>query len=108
MKKFVKLALLVFAISGWHQGPAIAQTSQDLEFTCRYFGRDYKIGAQICLATPTGLRRALCDMELNNSAWKVSPSRCTKATEIKPRISSKAQNYVEKYIREHASDGETN
>jgi hypothetical protein len=101
MRNVLNIALVIFAFMGWQMSQAIAQNAEKLEFTCRYYGHDYKIKEQICLATSKGLRVATCGMELNNSSWIIGPLGCAKASEKKPRITSKARKYIEQYIRDY-------
>ncbi|MBT3991931.1 MAG: hypothetical protein HON14_18935 [Rhodospirillaceae bacterium] len=95
--------LVSLFLLNWQTKHLHAQSDNQLsiqnEFTCRYFGRDYNIGARICLTTPDGLRVAQCGMVLNNSAWKLALDSCQQATEKVPRTSSKAQKYLEEYMR---------
>jgi hypothetical protein len=48
--------------------------------TCRAGGRDYDLGRSICMNTPAGFRLATCDMVLNNTSWKISPTPCVDAS----------------------------
>ncbi|MBB6168022.1 hypothetical protein [Chelatococcus composti] len=47
--------------------------------TCRAQGRDYEIGAVVCLSTSAGPRLATCGMELNNTSWKLTSEPCPDA-----------------------------
>lgn len=100
LAKFAPIIYAFFAFSGAPVDQAEAQTNDQLSFTCRYYGRDYKINEEICLPTPDGLRRATCGKVLNNSAWETSQQACTPASKKQPRTSSKAQSYIEDYVRE--------
>ncbi|NWG26163.1 MAG: hypothetical protein HXY30_17400 [Pseudorhodoplanes sp.] len=51
-------------------GPARA------DCTCRAQGRDFDLGATICLATPSGDRLAACSMVLNVTSWEISGVPC--------------------------------
>jgi|TARA_B100000315_G_scaffold246633_2_gene274185 hypothetical protein len=107
MKLQRKILLVTFAIILFHFGQASAQSVSDPIFTCRYYGEDYQIGARICLSTSGDARQATCGMVLNNSAWKVSAIKCSPVTEKKDRTTSKAQEYVDKYIRDYHSNGKS-
>jgi len=107
MKLQRKILLTTFAVILFHFEQAAAQSGSDLEFTCRYYGEDYKIGARICLPISGETRLATCGMVLNNSAWVVSAEECSPATEIKARTTSKAQEYIDKYIRDYRSSGKS-
>jgi|APSaa5957512576_1039674.scaffolds.fasta_scaffold320692_1 hypothetical protein len=86
---------------------ATAQSASEPEFTCRYYGEDYKIGARICLPISGKARLASCGMVLNNSAWAISAKECSPVTEKKARTTSKAQEYIDKYIRDYPSRGKS-
>lgn len=101
MMKIVKYSALFIVLYGGLISQTLAQTADDLEFTCRYFGEDYKLGGQICLTTPKGLRHAYCGMVLNNSAWIILPESCVHKTKEQPRTTSKAQSYIEKYKKDY-------
>ena len=87
---------------------AAAQAVSDPVFTCRYYGEDYRIGAHICLSTSGQARRATCGMVLNNSAWILSSANCSPVTQKKARTTSKAQQYIEQYIRDNYPNGKSN
>ncbi|GGG34121.1 hypothetical protein GCM10008026_13570 [Chelatococcus composti] len=57
-------------------GPASPMT---MPCTCRAQGRDYEIGAVVCLSTSAGPRLATCGMELNNTSWKLTSEPCPDA-----------------------------
>ena len=58
-------------------GLAVAQSAPVLpECTCRAFGQMYKLGEQVCLATPTGYRMASCEMSQNMTNWNFSNQTC--------------------------------
>jgi len=90
-----------------HLEQAAAQGVSDPVFTCRYYGEDYKIGARICLSTSGTTRQATCGMILNNSAWISSSEKCSRVTEKKSRTTSKAQEYIDKYIRDYSTSGKS-
>ena len=43
---------------------------------CRAEGREFDIGATICLQTPEGRRIATCEMDQNVTTWRPTPRRC--------------------------------
>jgi hypothetical protein len=54
----------------------ISTARADPDCTCRSQGRDYKLGANVCLPTPKGPRIATCGMVLNNTSWQFSETPC--------------------------------
>ncbi|MBS9478612.1 hypothetical protein [Ancylobacter radicis] len=44
--------------------------------TCRAGGRDYQLGARVCLEGPGGPRSVVCGMNENVSSWLVDNSPC--------------------------------
>jgi hypothetical protein len=67
-RAFVILALLADALTS----AAVA----DPDCTCRSKGRDYELGASVCLQSPKGPRIATCGMVLNNTSWQFSDQPC--------------------------------
>jgi hypothetical protein len=55
---------------------AAATTAASADCTCRFQGRDYDLGQNVCLATPKGARIATCGMVLNNTSWQFSETPC--------------------------------
>jgi len=53
-----------------------AATAASADCTCRYQGRDYDVGQNVCLSTPSGARMATCGMVLNNTSWQFSETPC--------------------------------
>ena len=49
------------------------------ECTCRFKGADMSLGAQICIATASGLRMAECVMEQNITSWRAGQEGCPEA-----------------------------
>ena len=79
----MKRALLITALAlmALYTAPAFAAS----ECTCRFFGHSYKVGEQVCLKTPKGLRVANCGLELNNTSWKISDRACSVNTASLPQ-----------------------
>ena len=67
-RAFVILALAIDAL--------ISAAAADPDCTCRSQGRDYKLGASVCLSSPKGPRIATCGMVLNNTSWQFSDMPC--------------------------------
>ncbi|MBX6425699.1 MAG: hypothetical protein IRZ09_07235 [Variibacter sp.] len=44
--------------------------------TCRAAGRNFQLGASVCLPAPEGPRLATCEMVLNNTSWRFSSTPC--------------------------------
>lgn len=55
---------------------ATRETAAAPECTCRANGRNYALGARICLRTPEGPRLFSCGMELNNTSWQRERDAC--------------------------------
>lgn len=67
-RAFVILALVTDALT--------SVAAADPDCTCRSQGRDYKLGASVCLQSPKGPRIATCGMVLNNTSWQFSDTPC--------------------------------
>ena len=48
--------------------------------TCRFQGRDYRLGALVCLRGPKGPRIARCGTFLNNTSWEFTEQTCVIST----------------------------
>lgn len=59
-------------------GPPVAVTpiQTPRPCTCRAQGADFTVGTMVCLATPSGVRMARCEMVLNNTSWTFLPTPC--------------------------------
>jgi hypothetical protein len=68
---------------------AAATTAASADCTCRFQGRDYDLGQNVCLTTPKGARMATCGMVLNNTSWQFSETPCvvSKAPPVPPATS---------------------
>jgi hypothetical protein len=55
---------------------AAASTAASADCTCRFQGRDYDLGQNVCMGTPKGARMATCGMVLNNTSWQFSETPC--------------------------------
>jgi hypothetical protein len=84
-RAFVILALLADAL--------ISAAVADPDCTCRSQGRDYKLGASVCLQSPKGPRIATCGMVLNNTSWRFSDQPCV--ISVAPRRVPRDEQAVE-------------
>jgi hypothetical protein len=50
--------------------------SADPNCVCRARGREFQLGANVCLPSPKGPRMATCGMVLNNTSWQFSDTPC--------------------------------
>jgi hypothetical protein len=57
-------------------GIAGGVTSAAADCTCRFQGRDFELGQNVCLPTPKGARVATCGMVLNNTSWQFTETPC--------------------------------
>ncbi|WP_210203531.1 hypothetical protein [Breoghania corrubedonensis] len=60
--------------------PASAAT----DCTCRVNGTRFELGAITCIHGPRGNRLAQCQMNLNNTSWKVLSNGCPTAMLVVP------------------------
>ena len=44
--------------------------------TCRMFGADVPLGAELCIVTPQGRRLAVCVREQNVTSWRAGSESC--------------------------------
>lgn len=56
------------SVAGWYQ--------PNVPCTCRYRGRDFRLGESICINSGRGLQVARCEMSLNNTSWKFTDTAC--------------------------------
>ena len=75
-RAFVILAFLIDALT--------SAARADPDCTCRSQGRDYKLGASVCLPSPKGPRIATCGMVLNNTSWQFSDTPCVVSNAADP------------------------
>ncbi len=61
-----------------HSPRPVAQAGQSTlpPCTCRAEGREFDMGASICLQTPEGRRIATCEMDQNVTSWRPTERRC--------------------------------
>jgi len=64
-------------------GTASGVTAAAADCTCRYQGRDFELGQNVCLSTPQGARIATCGMVLNNTSWKFTETPCV-VSDVQP------------------------
>lgn len=43
---------------------------------CRFQGRDYKLGEEVCMSTHAGTVLTRCDLLLNNTSWVPTTTAC--------------------------------
>jgi hypothetical protein len=55
-----------------------------IDCTCRHQGRDYDLGALVCLRAPGGPQFARCAMVLNNTSWQFTGRPCGISLEADP------------------------
>jgi hypothetical protein len=74
---------------------AAVPTAASADCTCRYQGRDYDVGQNVCLSTPRGARMATCGMVLNNTSWQFSETPCvvSKAPPAQPSEKAAAHDH---------------
>lgn len=44
---------------------------------CRFDGREFRLGDQVCMSTHLGIVMARCDLMLNNTSWIPTETACT-------------------------------
>jgi hypothetical protein len=62
-------------------------TGKAIPCVCRYQGRDFRLGASVCMQTHLGVVIAKCDLLLNNTTWAPTDQPCTLSwrTPVLPR-----------------------
>lgn len=71
------VATMTFAVPPHPGDVRLAQASRGIECHCRAEGRNYELGARICLRTATGYRLAECRMQQNVTSWMFGQEDCT-------------------------------
>jgi hypothetical protein len=69
---------------------AAVPTAASADCTCRFQGRNYDVGQNVCMGTPSGARIATCGMVLNNTSWQFSETPCVVSTATPAQPSAKA------------------
>jgi hypothetical protein len=44
---------------------------------CRFQGREFRLGEQVCMSTHLGTVLTRCDLDQNNTSWIPTPTPCT-------------------------------
>jgi hypothetical protein len=52
-------------------------TGKAIPCFCRFQGRDFRLGASVCMQTHLGVVIAKCDLLLNNTTWAPTDQPCT-------------------------------
>ncbi|MFO1048048.1 MAG: hypothetical protein U1E52_09145 [Geminicoccaceae bacterium] len=78
------LAMLPAATPLDARAAASAAAAPKIECHCRANGRDYALGARICLRAPTGYRLAECRMQQNVTSWEFGQEDCAPTAERGP------------------------
>lgn len=60
----------------WPSAPFRGLAPENPPCTCRAPGLEAEVGQDVCLATPTGGRRARCVMVQNNPSWAFGTEPC--------------------------------
>lgn len=64
-----------YKTSPFHRVPNAA-TGQFIPCTCKFRGRDFRVGERVCMSTYKGTVITVCDLELNNSTWIPTEETC--------------------------------
>lgn len=51
-------------------------TGKPIPCVCRFQGRDFRLGASVCMQTHVGVVIARCDLILNNTTWAPTNEPC--------------------------------
>jgi hypothetical protein len=74
---------------------AAVPTAASADCTCRFQGRNYDVGQNVCMGTPSGARIATCGMVLNNTSWQFSETPCVvSAAPVEPPAKAAAQDHA--------------
>ena len=74
---FPLIATTSFAGSPSPPDARMAMTPNKIECHCRANGRNYELGARICLRSPAGYRLAECRMQQNVTSWTFGQDDCS-------------------------------
>lgn len=66
----------------WPSKPLQGQVVEQPPCTCRSPGGAIELGREVCLATPSGGRRARCVMVLNNTSWSIADEGCATVSQL--------------------------
>ncbi len=80
---------------------AVVPTAASADCTCRFQGRNYDVGQNVCMGTPGGARIATCGMVLNNTSWQFSETPCvvSKAPPAEPPAKAAAHDHSHAHHR---------
>lgn len=78
------LAMLPAATPLGPRSAASAEATPRIECHCRANGRDYALGARICLRAPNGYRLAECRMQQNVTSWEFGQEDCAPTAKVGP------------------------
>ena len=78
--------LLLASVGGWMgvlsgsranaEEADLLASGPTIKCTCRFAGRNYRLGQSACFSTGQGLRMARCDKYLNNTTWTLTKKPC--------------------------------
>jgi hypothetical protein len=71
------VAALSAAVPLGHRAVESAETPRRIECHCRANGRNYELGARICLRSAAGYRLAECRMQQNVTSWMFGQEDCS-------------------------------
>lgn len=74
---FPLVATTSFAVLPSPPDARIAAAPTMIECHCRANGRNYELGARICLHSPAGYRLAECRMQQNVTSWTFGQEDCS-------------------------------
>lgn len=71
--------------SPWHG--VIDGNGEPIPCRCRFAGREWRLGALVCMTTHVGTVLARCDLNLNNTSWVPTSTPCelSRAPPASPR-----------------------
>jgi hypothetical protein len=82
---------------------AVVPTAASADCTCRFQGRDYDLGQNVCMGTPKGARMATCGMVLNNTSWQFSETPCVVSAAPPAQPPAKAAAHDDHSTHSHAT-----
>jgi hypothetical protein len=77
----------------------VAASPASADCTCRFQGRNYDLGQNVCMQTARGARIATCGMVLNNTSWQFSETPCVVSTAPPPASPANAVAHDHKHHR---------
>jgi hypothetical protein len=75
-----------------YHGAINGATGKPIPCICRFQGRDFRLGASVCMQTHVGIVITRCDLSQNNTSWIPTGEACVMSQRQKPSPIQLANN----------------